>query len=147
MQFFAFFLVFLQFFYKKNLQVQKLIVPLHRNKTKRKHKIRPVRSSVRTQGFHPCKRGSTPRRATKQFLSFFRFYYFNNFVLIILLSTKGPFVHRLGPKVFILARGVRLPYGLQSYLLRVAFFICINLKLFYLSQQYAKTKFRNYLPR
>jgi hypothetical protein len=27
----------------------------------------------------------------------------------------GPFVYRLGLKIFILARGVRLPYGLQNF--------------------------------
>ena len=27
---------------------------------------------------------------------------------------KGPFVYRLGRQVFILERGVRLPYGLQK---------------------------------
>ncbi|MEN9918278.1 MAG: hypothetical protein RL662_714 [Bacteroidota bacterium] len=28
------------------------------------------------------------------------------------LKTHGPFVYRLGRKIFILERGVRLPYGL-----------------------------------
>jgi hypothetical protein len=31
----------------------------------KKDMFRPVRLSVRTHGFHPCKRGSIPLRATK----------------------------------------------------------------------------------
>ena len=31
----------------------------------------------------------------------------------------GPFVYRLGRKIFILERGVRLPYGLQLKLKRI----------------------------
>lgn len=42
-------------------------------------------------------------------------------------ENDGPFVYRLGLQVFILARGVRLPYGLQQKTAmppaRVAFFI------------------------
>jgi hypothetical protein len=29
-------------------------------------------------------------------------------------KTQGPFVYRLGRQIFILERGVRLPYGLQK---------------------------------
>ena len=43
----------------------------------------------------------------------------------------GPFVYRLGPQVFILVRGVRLPYGLQKEIsnLKSLFFYIFNHKL------------------
>ena len=34
-------------------------------------------------------------------------------------GTKGPFVYRLGRKIFILERGVRFPYGLQLKLKKI----------------------------
>lgn len=32
----------------------------------------------------------------------------------VVLFNYGPFVYRLGHKIFILGRGVRFPYGLQT---------------------------------
>ena len=61
----------------------------------------PVRLSVRTQDFHSWKGGSIPPRATEK-----------NNAHGTPVQEDGPFVYRLGRKIFILERGVRFPHGL-----------------------------------
>jgi hypothetical protein len=46
------------------------------------------------------------------------------------MMVDGPFVYRLGPQVFILVRGVRLPYGLQKrFQILKSLFFCNILNL------------------
>ncbi len=41
------------------------------------------------------------------------------------LLRNGPFVYRLGPQIFILVRGVRLPYGLPKWANRIYFWFAL----------------------